>query len=482
MNYTTLKLILLSLLAIAGHVAYGMEQTDNNKASTEQSDSEQIEALMAHHQIKYFGEALHTFHKHKDPKIIKYMYNKSKAYTRLLPDISQLEWVCEGLYGFEESLPELVTCLLQCMREKGESLAHQGVKGMTALHRLAEHSPAQRSIALEVAKLILDDAGSDAQKLLAIKDDAGLTPQEEAAKLSHVDFVQLLATYPIQPSANTQPQAAEQNQPTSATPAETDKDYRTLLNNLLKAVETNNNDSITQAYEVFKQAENWPFPAGYSPQNYSSYGQAFLLRYAVDKQVPTAILAHIITLIDISIDTILINPTVPNQISALYRAIALGNTDHIKCLLDNGASVGLAELERYEKLLDTNRDAPIILELIKRARENLDASLENINASLGSNDKKILQSRLDELKQINDKLTILQQRLEKLVEQPLPQNNDQSKPKVTSSWSLNSLLKSGYFYSVVGVCVVAAITIYYFWGHNSIPNEQAATEIVEELP
>jgi len=64
-----------------------------------------------------------------------------------------------------------------------------------------------------------------------------------------------------------------------------------------------------------------------------------------------------------------------------------------------------------------------------------------------------------------------------------PANNQQdTNPQIkTSSFWWSAYLQPRYILGTLGVCVVAAIAAYYFWqGHNSIPEEEAVTELTKE--
>jgi len=59
-------------------------------------------------------------------------------------------------------------------------------------------------------------------------------------------------------------------------------------------------------------------------------------------------------------------------------------------------------------------------------------------------------------------------------------NNTQ--PTAQPHWSLSSILPSRYIIGALSACAVATmVAIYYFWGHNSIPNEETTNEIMGEL-
>jgi len=136
--------------------------------------------------------AIMDFQQHENTAIIEWMYKYTDR-NLSTPTAGESYLQCAIRHNAEKSgLIKLVECLLNCIKDSKESLLRQNSGKGTALHTVVLNIPDEQ-VAVLVATLILNSAGSEAIKLLDIKNKFGNTAYKEAQLWDKLELAKFLA-------------------------------------------------------------------------------------------------------------------------------------------------------------------------------------------------------------------------------------------------------------------------------------------------
>jgi len=533
-----LTLIGLATLAAAPARAMDTEQTtvqmtrDELFANALRTNPEDVEAiskiLLEEFRIACLLGAIIDFPEHNNTAIIEWMYKYTDR-NKVTPTSGESYLQCAIRQCSDNSsiLIELVKCVLNCIKDSKESLLHQDTNKKTALHTVVRDISDQQ-VAVRVATLILNSAGDDAIELLNINNNINNNLDETAheyARWRKPELAKFLAERAAQLGMSIQPQIVNQSQPISATSAEANKaeedhpikrkPLRFIFNTeqlekeaqeRKKWLEDNKINSFEDAvqakcvlpflkdkYDIegdilevlhaFPKHRNpdiirWAYKytnTGGPRDGRLSYLQQFLYR---NQHVSSA------SNYQGSTDDIMTTEKLPEIVTHL-----------LACMADHGESVhyqtdtGETALHYLCCFSSSNQDLAIELAKLILAASPDQAELLACKDTYGFT----AQARAQELMSRNkERAPGLGKFLATYQPKPktsTPANTGEKQGEkenlietnnaTTASWSLSSLLKSGYFYGVLGACVVAAITIYYFWHGQNTSVENTNIEMGE---